>query len=217
MIKHLLRAYAEIMHHKKCNKLGILMAVEQNKLPEGMERDEEGFPRFAVGNELWRLAKNYMRKDKKFETPEELLAKVLDYFQWAEDNPLQESKLVSYEGSSSIEEVPKMRALTLRGLTLHIGVGMETWGGWRRGDRVDLADVIAFAESYLYARKFDGAAAGLLSSNLIARELGLAEKTEMSGHEGGPIQTSSIDWSKLDTSVITALLAAKKESNDDNG
>lgn len=187
------------------------MSEEQKDLPDGMERSADGSLRFGKGNELWRLAKNYMRKDKKFETPEALLERVLDYFRWAEENPLMESKLVTYEGVSTIVEVPKMRALTLRGLTLHIGVGMETWGGWRRGDRPDLADVIAFAESHLYARKFDGAAAGMLSPNLIARELGLSDKTEVSGPDGGPIQsTTTIDWSKVDTATIAALLAARK-------
>lgn len=151
-------------------------------------RADGGF-KFSAGNELWRKCLDYGVKERKFENPDDLLRQIVSYFNWVQENPLYEAKLVSYEGESNVESLPKMRATTLSGMCLYIGLHRDTWGRWRRGERKDLKDIIEFAESYMFNHKFEGAAAGLLNPNIIARDLGLAERTELTGPNGGPIQT----------------------------
>lgn len=150
-------------------------------------------PNFDANNEIWRLAKNYFRPDKKVKDPRDLLDKVLAYFKHLKEDHLEEAKLVSYEGSSNIEMIPKMRAGSIIGLCLHIGCSDSTYRLWRNGTRSDFASVIKFAEDWLFNRKFDGASAGMLNATIISRDLGLVEKRELTGANGGPvtmIQTS---------------------------
>ncbi|UQS95072.1 terminase small subunit [Pseudanabaena phage Pam3] len=111
-----------------------------------------------------------------------------DYFTWCEENPLYEAKLVSFEGVSSLEEVPKCRAFTIGGLCLFIDIDVITWRSWR-SERQDLAPVQRWAEEAIRTQKFNAAAAGLLNASIIARDLGLADKQEVSGPGGGPIAT----------------------------
>lgn len=68
-----------------------------------------------------------------------------------------------------------MRAMTLSGLCLFLNITRETWGQWRKLD--DFSDVITQAEEVIYSQKFAGAAADLLNANIIARDLGLADKS----------------------------------------
>ncbi|MGG4603137.1 terminase small subunit, partial [Alcaligenaceae bacterium Me47] len=79
--------------------------------------------------------------------------------------------------------------MTLMGLCLFLDVSIKQWNVWRDG-RPDLSEVISRAEAVIYQQKFSGAAADLLNANIIARELGLADKSvnEHSGPDGKPIE-----------------------------
>lgn len=136
---------------------------------------------------LWKIGAKRLGAPRKFETPEALQEAVLEYFQWLEENPLKESKLVSYQGVSTLETVPKMRAATIDGLCLHAGITSQTWRNFRE-ERDDLFGVIAWAERCIREQKFTGAAADLLNANIISRDLGLADRAELSGPNGQPMQ-----------------------------
>lgn len=153
------------------------------------ERDDAG--RFLPGNRIWELSSP--GRKPAFSTPEDLLAAARAYFEWVDQSPLYEAKAFSFEGKVNVEKLPKMRAMTIGGLCLSIGVSYESWRGWKtKGHdeyRPDLAEVIAYIEAVIYEQKFTGAAAELLNPVIIARDLGLADKKEHTGPGGGPIQT----------------------------
>lgn len=132
---------------------------------------------FAKGNEIWRRA-TPSGPPRKFETPDALWAACVEYFEWVSANPMQESKLVSFQGVSKLETLPKMRAMTLNALCVFLNIRRATWGDWRNA-REDLADVIERVEAVIFTQKLEGAAADLLNGNIIARELGLADKQEV--------------------------------------
>ncbi len=137
----------------------------------------------AFGSDsLW--AKSLINVSKsgrsRYETPEKLLLAVCGYFQWVEQNPLLEGKMAFYEGNGTEYEVPHMRALTKDGLCLYLGIHRDTWGSWRRGDdRKVLQPVVEWAEQYMYDQKFAGGAAGLLNPALVARDLGLVDRSQV--------------------------------------
>lgn len=140
-------------------------------------------------NQFWRARSRHGRLPK-FPEGEKgaqmLLEACEDYFQWCEDNPLKEDKVFSYEGDTFHDEVTKLRAFTINGLTLFIDVTDRVWRDWRN-TRQDLIPVIEWAEKVIKDQKFVAAAAGLLNANIISRDLGLADKTEISGPGGGPV------------------------------
>jgi len=128
------------------------------------------------GNQFWKARTKHGR-DKLFASADALWDACCEYFQWVEDNPLWESKLFSYQGEVTEGTMPKMRAMTLSGLCLFLDITRETWGQWRKQD--DFSDVVRKAEEVIYSQKFAGAAADLLNANIIARDLGLSEKSEV--------------------------------------
>jgi hypothetical protein len=83
-----------------------------------------------------------------------------------------------------------MRAGTMKGMFLHIGMRQDTWSSIKTGkSKPHLLPVVEFAEALMYDRKYNGAAADLLNATMIMRDLGISEKTEISGPNGGPIET----------------------------
>lgn len=137
------------------------------------------------GNQFWRMRSSHGVKPK-FEGPEELWSACEEYFEWVEENPLHEVKAFSFQGSVTQDHLPKMRAMTIGALCLFIDVCHDTWIEWRK-KRKDLSEVIARVEAIIRAQKFEGAAADLLNPNIIARDLGLADKSELSGPGGEAI------------------------------
>lgn len=152
------------------------------------DRDEAG--RFAAGNRFWE-ARSSAGISPKFETPEQLWSACVEYFEWNADHPLYEDKLVSYQGVTTHEPVAKMRAMTIGGLCLFLDISEEAWRGWKtEGHKIyrpDLVAVISRAENVLRKQKFEGAAADLLNANIIARDLGLADKAELTGKDGADL------------------------------
>lgn len=129
-----------------------------------------------VGNQFWKARSKHGR-DKIFSTPECLWSSCVEYFQWVEDNPLLEQKIFHANGQITKDTVSKMRAMTLTGLRLFLGIDAQTWTNYKA--REDFIGVITRAEEIIYDQKFAGAAADLLNANIIARDLGLADKTEV--------------------------------------
>lgn len=148
-------------------------------------RDEAG--RFLPGNRFWE-ARSSAGPKPKFVDGESLWSACVEYFGWVEDNPLFEDKLVTFQGMATHEPVAKMRAMTLDGLCLFLDIGRSTWNDWRES-RPDLLEVITRVEAVIRDQKFSGAAADLLNPNIIARDLGLADKQEHTGPNGGPVRT----------------------------
>lgn len=128
------------------------------------------------GNRFWEARSSHGR-NPKFESPEALWAACCEYFEWVEANPLWEMKAFSYQGEVTQEPIAKMRAMTITGLTLFLDVTLETWRTYRM--REDLSEVVTRAEQIIYDQKFSGAAADLLNANIIARDLGLKEQSQV--------------------------------------
>lgn len=184
------------------------------KTPTGT-RDDKG--RFLPGNRFWE-ARSSAGPKPKFEGPEPLWAACCEYFAWNHANPLKEAKAFAYEGVVTLAELPKMRAMTISGLCMFLDVTHDTWIEWRK-TRSDLSEVITRAEAVIFRQKFEGASADLLNANIIARDLGLADKKELTGANGGPIQTeTTLDVSRLSTAALEEVLAAtRKEPEADAG
>ena len=165
---------------------------------------------------LWKETKESALRGAppKFKTPEELLEACCGYFEWIEQNSLEEEVLVSYQGLTTHETKHHPSAMLLSSLCLYIGVDPSTWSGWRK-TRPDLSSVMQWAEDVIYDQKFRGAAGGMFSPNIIARDLGLADRSELTGKNGGPIEALTIDPSKLSTEVLEAILEAKIDAEPD--
>ena len=139
---------------------------------------------FERGNRFWEARCSNKGAAPLFEDPEDLKKACIEYFEWVEANPLQAAEKVTFQGHGNTFPVDKMRAMTIVGLCNFIGIARRTWYTWKGetgSSRDDVLHIIEWAEDIIFQQKFEGAAADLLNSNIIARELGLADKKEMTG------------------------------------
>lgn len=153
------------------------------------DRDENN-GRFLPGNRFWE-ARSSAGPKPKFDTPKKLWNACVKYFEWVEDNPLYEIKITAFQGDVTQTPVAKMRAMTQSGLCNFLNISRSTWDNWRT-TRPDLSDIIGTVEEIIYQQKFEGAAADLLNANIISRDLGLADRKEHTGRDGGPIETENL-------------------------
>lgn len=145
-----------------------------------------------LGNRFWEARASHGR-DKIFSSPEVLWAACVEYFEWVEANPLLEEKGFAFQGVVTKETFSKMRAMTITGLCNFLGIGESTWSDYR--DREDFSLVVKQVEGVICQQKFEGAAADLLNANIIARDLGLAEKKHNTNADpdGSPAGTGAMD------------------------
>jgi len=158
------------------------------------------------GNQFWKARSSHGR-NPKFASPEQLWDACEQYFQWVEDNPLMASELVKYQGKAKVKQTPRMRAMTIGGLCIFLDIAESTWDQYRMKD--GFSGVTTRAEKIIYAQKFQGAAADLLNANIIARDLALADRQELSGPNGGPIETEELSKREKARRIAFALNKGK--------
>jgi len=135
------------------------------------------------GNQFWKLRSKHGR-NKIFATPDIMLEACYEYFKWAEEHPLIE---IDFRGSRLDRvELPKMRALTMEGLCSFLHVNTVYFSQFEQSisekkdkNSKDFSTVITHVKETIRNQKFEGAAAGFLNPNIIARDLGLRDKSEI--------------------------------------
>ncbi len=147
-------------------------------------------------NTFWKARSKHGR-GKIFETPQILEEAANEYFQWCLNNPLYETIVQS----GKVHEVPKMRAMTIEGLCIFMDVGSSTFKDYCNEDNESYKDFSAITthiKEVIRTQKFEGAAAGLLNANIIARDLGLSDKQDIDHNiKTDPPLTLNIDGKKL--------------------
>jgi len=129
-----------------------------------------------LGNQFWKARSKHGR-DKLFASADALWEACCEYFEWVEANPLYEMKAFAYQGVVVQEPVAKMRAMTMGGLCIFLDIDETTWREWRKSE--DFSPVVLRVDKVIYEQKFTGAAADLLNPNIIARDLGLTDKQDV--------------------------------------
>jgi hypothetical protein len=129
------------------------------------------------GNQFWKLRSKHGR-DKLFETPELLWEAATEYFNWVDGHPWYKVEAVkSGDNCGDLIKIPLARPYTLSGFQLYIGASDTFWRKFKADDHKDFVTVISEIEKAIYTQKFEGAAVGAFNANIIARDLGLTEKS----------------------------------------
>lgn len=156
------------------------------------------------GNQFWKLRSKHGR-DKLFATPELMWEAACEYFEWCDENPFYEveqkkgannlriSKSANADivhdivGSmSDTIELPRMRPYTIQGLCLYLDCNVQYFNDFDNAIKgnvdqqsKDFSSIISRIKEIIYNQKFSGAASGFFNANIIARDLGLADKKEI--------------------------------------
>ena len=149
-----------------------------------------------IGNQFWKARSTHGRKPI-FETSEILWAAACEYFEWVDKNPLYAAELVKYQGEATEKEVPKMRAMTILGLCIFLDISHDSWLDYKK--RNDFIGVTTQIDSIIKTQKFEGASAELLNPNIIARDLGMADKIDKT------VKHAHLHMLTLDPEILEAL------------
>ncbi|MCF2487452.1 DNA-packaging protein [Dyadobacter sp. CY347] len=132
------------------------------------------------GNSFWTLRSEHGR-DTLFESPEMMWEAACEYFEWCEENPLIE---VDFRGKDADQvHIPKMRPFTMQGLCRYLDCNTQYFRQFEdrlKDDQQGFSRIITRIKETIYEQKFTGAASGFLNPNIIARDLGLIDKKDMS-------------------------------------
>lgn len=141
---------------------------------------------FQKGNRFWENRTKHGR-DKLFSSPEILLEEAMKYFNWCTDNPLVE---IDYKGKDATPvKMYKMRAFTWEGLELFLDIhSLKDY----KTTYPEFSKVITYIDKIIRTQKFEGAAAGMLNPNIIARDLGLKDSTD--NNHNVEIKRTIIKW-----------------------
>jgi hypothetical protein len=158
------------------------------------------------GNKFWELRSKHGR-DRLFATPALMWKAACEYFQWCEDNPFYESeqkkgnislKIATKLSKKAVESLtdnivrlPKMRPFTMQGLCRYLNCNVQYFDDFEKSlinkeDQLskDFSVIVTRIRETIYEQKFSGAASGFLNPNIIARDLGLSDKQELTGKGG---------------------------------
>jgi len=154
------------------------------------------------GNEFWKLRSKHGR-DILFATPGLLWEAACEYFEWCDENKLIE---VDFRGKDADRvNIPHMRPYTIHGLCLYLDCGTAYFRNFKPPTE-DFKSVVTRIEEVIYNQKFEGAASGFFNANIIARDLGLAEKSEVKAN----IEKES-NFDNLSTDELMALAETMKK------
>ncbi len=158
------------------------------------------------GNEYYKLAKGYGAKPKSY-LPGSLWRKAIEYFQWNALNPLKEQKVF---GSGYTATVDKLRAMTIVGFCNYAAMSRDTFNEYEKQEAY--SDICKRIKDMIYQQKLEGAAADLLNASIIAREIGLTEKQDITT-KGESLNNTGIE--NLTTEEKLALLRLKQKMRGD--
>ncbi len=129
-----------------------------------------------IGNQFWKLRSKHGR-DKLFKSPELLWEAACEYFTATDDRKWIKTE---FNGKDAIEcHVPTQTPYTISGLCLYLDCSREWWNKAKNAADDGFLQVFTRIEQIIYTQKFEGASVGAFNANIIARDLGLADKKEV--------------------------------------
>lgn len=149
------------------------------------------------GNQFWKLRSKHGR-DKLFASPQLLLKACQEYFDWVDSHPWYKTEQLKRARQDpktkkwvSTIQVPTARPYTIQGLcryldcnTLWLNQFEKALEGKEDEESRDFSKIVTHVREVIYQQKFEGAAVGAFNGNIIARELGLSDRSELTGKGG---------------------------------
>lgn len=120
-----------------------------------------------------------------FETEQALADGFNRYSDHIENNPLVERTPANYKGKTVMVNVPKPRAMTLQGLCFFLGIRIADWEKMK--DDKAFVGIVERIEYAIFDQKFGLGAVGLMNGTMISRDLGLADKQEVTAQALEPV------------------------------
>ena len=143
------------------------------------------------GNQYWKNVNFKTGRKSAFETPEEMWDLAVEYFEDNSESVIEEERLFHYQGMVTRKMASHVAPMSIRAFCLFANMAESTF--YRYAATEEFKEVTQAIKDVMNQQKFDGAAVGLYRENIIARELGLADKTDHTSSDGTMSPTSEKD------------------------
>ena len=132
------------------------------------------------GNQFWKLRAKHGR-DKIFESPEQFKEAAYEYFEKADENPWLKMEVVkSGENAGQLLPVPTQKPYTIQGLCIFLGITEQTFFNYEKDENYkDFFEVFTHVRNIIENQQMEGATVGAYNANIIARKLGLTDKSNV--------------------------------------
>lgn len=137
-------------------------------------------------NQFWKLRSKHGR-NKIFESPKVLWEGACEYFEYIDNNPVE---VEDNKGTKNVNTIKLKRPYTWTGLELFLGINSFEEYKSDKESYKDFSEIIRRIDKIIYTQKFEGATIGIFKENIIARDLGLADKVKQ--EHSGEIKTPNI-------------------------
>lgn len=139
-----------------------------------------------IGNEFWKQRSKHGR-DKLFATPELMWEAACEYFEWCNKNPwIKYEAIKSGDMCGQLVEIPTVIPYTMEGLCGYLDCNKAYFSHFEAAiadkddqQSKDFSNVITRIRETLYQQKFTGASVGAFNASIIARDLGLTDKQDL--------------------------------------
>lgn len=125
-------------------------------------------------------------KNRALKTPEDLWAVACAYFDYTQKSPIQRKEYIKtgpLAGTEYTVETPRpfnWSGLSVYASLLGVAANLHRYARNENDMYSEFQEVVGLINDVMFSQKFEGAAIGMYKENIIAREIGLAEKTATS-------------------------------------
>ena len=161
------------------------------------------------------MFQQYWKHKEKFKTgrkysPTELWDSAVEYFEFASNSPLQDSKLYIVEGKLTNGDTPKQRIFTVQGLCAFLDISTTCYYGYKKDAKY--VEVIDRIENIIQTQELELAAANMANSTIVSRNLGQVDNTRITLSDAEETQTAlSVLKQRLGNMRKSAEAAEKAE------
>lgn len=124
--------------------------------------------------QFWKLRSKHGR-DKIFSTPEILWESCEEYFESVDARKWHKTEFHGKDAEKCM--IPNATPYTWTGLYLFLDISHTTWQDYEK--REDFIAICTRVRNIVYTQKFEGAAVGAFNAQIISRDLGLKDSTDI--------------------------------------
>ena len=131
-----------------------------------------------IGNKYWQFrGKN--GANFKYDA-DSLWNQAVEYFDWVSEKVWNKKEAIkSGEMAGVLIDIPTSTPMSIEGFCLFADLVRQTFINYEKGDDKDLMEVATRIRQIIENQQFEGATVGAFNPSIIARKLGLTEKTDI--------------------------------------
>lgn len=147
------------------------------------------------GNNYWEFRNKHGRGFKY--TPEDLWSEAVKYFEWISSKVWNKKEAIkSGIEAGRLIDIPTQTPMSIQSFCLFADIDENTFARYEKGDGYqEFWEITTRIKGIIESNQFEGATVGAYNPNIIARKLGLADKTDLTTN-GKDINVNPIKWTE---------------------